>query len=279
MKDLKLYAQKILKWLGLYERLKASAIYSFYWQIADPSIIENRRKEIEFYRSLFGSWFRPGGLIFDVGANKGTKTEIFLELGAKVISIEPDEYNQEILRQRFLQYRMSNKPVIIIGKAVGDKNSIQKMWIEEPGSAKNTLSHKWADVLRNDDSRFGIKHEFGHEKEVEAVTLDYLIETNGLPFYIKIDVEGYEPHVLSGLHHMVPFLSFEINLPEFRIEGLECIKLLEKISGDGKFNYMINCFEGLILNEWIDQRQFENILESCKAQSIEVFWKTPHLRI
>ena len=45
-------------------------------------------------------------MIFDVGANVGDKTDVFLRLGARVVSIEPDEANQEVLRGKFLRYRV-----------------------------------------------------------------------------------------------------------------------------------------------------------------------------
>jgi hypothetical protein len=53
--------------------------------------------------------------------------------------VDPDEENQEALRQRFLKYRLTPKRVDIEDKAVSDAISIKTMWIDAPGSAMNTL--------------------------------------------------------------------------------------------------------------------------------------------
>lgn len=70
----------------------------------------------------------------------------------------------------------------------------------------------------------------------------------GQLFFVKIDVEGYEPHVLRGLRRLVPYLSFEVNLPEFKQEGLECVEQLANIAAAGRFNYAIDCGQGLVLD-------------------------------
>jgi hypothetical protein len=98
--------------------------------------------------------------------------------------------------------------------------------------------------------------------------------THGLPFFVKIDVEGYEPNVLRGMRRPVPYLSFEVNLPEFQPEGLECVELLARVDADGQFNYTPDCREGLALERWIDSGKFAQVLRTCSERSIEVFWKT-----
>lgn len=109
---------------------------------------------MEFYRKLLNG-FRSGDLIFDIGANHGSKVDFFLRLGARVVAVEPDEFNQGVLKRRFLDWRITPKPVTIVGKAVGDKVASQTMWIDAPGSAKNTLSSKWVETLRAYKERFG----------------------------------------------------------------------------------------------------------------------------
>ncbi|HEY4777799.1 MAG TPA: FkbM family methyltransferase [Candidatus Acidoferrales bacterium] len=264
--------QKLLTRAGIYERARSSWIYDFYWGLANKNIIDDRQSEVEFYRTLLDG-LREGHLIFDVGANRGYKTDIFLRLGAAVVAVEPDEACQEILKQKFLKYRFKKKRLVIVSRAVSDTSSTVAMWIDGPGSAMNTLSQKWAETLRDDD-RFGQRLSFGQRREVETVSIEQLIAAHGSPFFIKIDVEGHELNVLRGMQRPVPFLSFEVNLPDFRSEGLECIQVLERLARDGKFNYTADCRRGLVLKEWITGDEISSVLDSCKDESIEVFWKT-----
>ena len=106
---------------------------------------------------------------------------------------------------------------------------------------------------------------------VPVTTLDALIGKYGAPAFIKIDVEGHEPAVLRGLHRPVPYVSFEVNLPEFRSEGEECIELLGALA-PGEFNYVVNCQHGLRLQTWADKSQFLGTFARCAETSIEVFW-------
>jgi FkbM family methyltransferase len=273
VKTLKLQVQRILRALGVYQRLRASIVYDLYWRFADRSLLESRLKQIDFYRSVFSNW-RAGSLIFDIGANCGSKTSVFLSLGARVLAVEPDELNQTILKDMFLRYRLSKKPVVIVGKAISDQNGLETMWVDECGSAKNSFNKKWVESLRTNEDRFGKRLNFASKIEVETTTLDDLIRAYGVPFFVKIDVEGHEINVLRGMNRAVPYLSFEVNLPDFRPEGLECLEFLDRLEPAGRFNYVVDCKEGLVLREWLSSQEFACVLRECSQTSIEVFWKT-----
>ena len=189
MLQLKTHVQDVLKQVGIYQRLKASRVYDLYWNFVDRSVSAWVRNEVAFYRGLL-SGFRRGSLVFDVGANDGSKTAVFLRLGARVIAVEPDQTNQAILRDKFLRFRVTPQPVRIVDKALSEEVSTATMWINQPGSAKNTLSAKWVETLKQDKSRYGCRHNFGQSITVETITLDNLIAVHGVPFFIKIDVEG-----------------------------------------------------------------------------------------
>jgi FkbM family methyltransferase len=263
--------QSLLKQAGLYERLKGSWLYDAYWRVADRWIVEQRRQELDFFRNTLVG-LQKNDLIFDIGANRGVKTGIFVELGARVIAVDPDMSNQRTLTERFLAYRLRKKPVVVVGKAVSDRNGHETFWVSEPGFDMNTLSPKWAETLGKDPARFGRTFEFREKREVETVTLEQIISTYGRPFYIKIDVEGYELNVLTGLQTFVPYLSFEVNLPDFRREGQHCIDRLREIAPDGLFN----CAAGpeLMFSEWMPYNKFVTAFAEIKQPSVEVFWRT-----
>lgn len=271
---LKRQVQALLKRAGLYQRLKSSRLYDFYWSFANPQLLTDRAKEVGFYRTTLAE-FQKGGLIFDIGANDGYKTDVFLRLGAGVVAVEPDPTNQQVLQQKFLDNRLVRRPVSIEGKAVSDRVATMTMWIDAPGSALNTLNAKWVDSLRNSETHAGKRLEFAGEIQVETTTLEALISRHGSPFYIKIDVEGHEPEVLRGLKCPVPYLSCEVILPEFKAEGLACIQLLNQITADGEFNYAVDCRRGLAFKQWMPAGEFIRAFEACSDYAIEIFWRTP----
>jgi FkbM family methyltransferase len=273
---LKVCAQAALKRVGLYHRLWSSRSYDLYWRIVNRRVLDDRAKEIEFYRGVLKG-LRRGALVFDVGANAGQKTDVFLRLGARVIAIEPDEQNQVVLREKFLRLRRTPMPVTVVGSAVSDRKGVEMMWIEKAGSALNTLNRKWADILRESAGRVGQQLDSGcftQRRMVETTTLDEMIRRYGHPFYVKIDVEGHEARVLRGLLRPVPYLSCEVNLPEFLEEGVECVRLLGELSEHGEFNYAADCQRGMVLREWLDTEAFSNVLRRCEERSIEMFWRT-----
>lgn len=270
---IKSFLQKLLRSAGLYHRLRGSIWYDLYWCIADRAVLRARANEVTFFRKILGE-LQPGTLIFDIGANLGHKTDIFLRMGARVIAVDPDTTNRMILQERFLDWRLRAKSVTIVAKAVSDSNGLRTFWVDQPGSAKNTLTPKWVDALRKDSSRFGERLTFSKQYQVESITLDSLIATYGTPAFIKIDVEGHEPEVLRGLHQAVPGVSFEVNLPEFKSEAIECVSLLAALDPQGRFNFTSDCEIGLQHNEWLTRDAFLASLDRCTAPSIEVLWRS-----
>ena len=252
-----------------------SKIYDLCRDLAGGQWTAAREEEISFYRNLL-TGMRPGDLIFDVGANVGMKTDVFLRLGARVVAIEPDETNQSILRESFLRFRFVRKPVVIVDRAVSDEDTVATMWIDGPGSAVNTLSAKWADTLRENKARHVCGHcglDFTQRKTVKTTTLESLIAEYGLPIFVKIDVEGHELSVIRGLRRPIPHLSFEVNLPEFRSEAVGCVELLADLAPNGRFSCALNKGRPLTLDQWLDADEFIAYLEKCTEGCIEVFWK------
>jgi hypothetical protein len=77
------------------------------------------------------------------------------------------------------------------------------------------------------------------------------------------------------MREQVRYLSFEVNLPEFRAEGMQCIDLLRQLLAVGEFNFMTDCHSGLALDAWLPYSDFRSAFEQIREKSVEVFWRTP----
>ena len=173
-------------------------------------------------------------LIFDIGANGGSKAIIFSYLADQIISVEPSPGAVQILRQRF--ERRPN--VVVVESGVGAQAGAAEFYMFDDADACNTFSLKWKDSL-SASAAAEIRSQKDVKKtiDVSIVTLDKLIGRYGVPDYIKIDVEGYELNVIKGLSTSVPIVSFECNLPEFEAETIECISRLTRLLSGARFNY------------------------------------------
>jgi FkbM family methyltransferase len=258
----------LLNTVGLYKYLKYSSLYSLYWRILNPAVLEAKRGEERFYRSLFGE-FDGSTVVFDIGANRGHATAIFLALGARVVAVEPDRENARLLRWRF-----KRKPVEVVESAVTDRRGSADFFVTFDGSAKNTLSTKWKETLESPAaSRFGEVCDFKKAYSVATTTLDELISVYGVPAFIKIDVEGSEFQVLKGLRTKVPMIQFEVNLPEFEREGLEALRKLKDLDGAVLCNYSGPGGHALALSSWVDAGELAELIRGRTMRFMDVFAK------
>jgi FkbM family methyltransferase len=213
-------------WLGL---LRSLAIYH------NPVRTGPLRR---FYRDVL----RPGDLVFDVGAHVGTRARAMRAAGARVVALEP-----QAPFSRFLRLTLP-RDIRLVEAAAGPVETVAEMAVSSLHPTVSSLKAGFAEEA-------GAAPGFGHVRwdrtqRVQVTTLDRLIAEEGLPRYIKIDVEGFELDVLAGLSQPVEMISVEYlpGLPDLTLEVIARLMAL----GSYRFN-AVEGEEGRFL--WDDWRE------------------------
>jgi FkbM family methyltransferase len=196
-------AKTALRNLGIFP--VARSLYRF----VNSPIQKQKAKEIAFYRALLP----PGSLCFDAGANLGQRTEIFLACDCRVVAIEPNPLCRDTLHWQFAGR------CVLEYSAVGPCDSTVTLYCHGTDGTAST-DPKW------DQSLFGPRPLTPFI--VPQTTLDDLIRRHGAPYFVNIDIEGFEVEALKGLTHSVPLLSFEFHSHQLD-RAKQCLSLLGRL--------------------------------------------------
>lgn len=157
-------------------------------------------------------------LIYDIGAHKAEDTRYYLGRGFKVVAIDADPNlvarNTQLFRDEvaaglvtFLNYAISNK----------DNDTII-LYLNED-SIRNS-------VIKEFGTRFGKAKE---EIKVPTMKMATLMNTYGIPYYCKIDIEGMDAIAVKSMAG-VP------EIPKFMSVEAECKVPEELLNEDGIFD-------------------------------------------
>jgi FkbM family methyltransferase len=219
-------------------------------------------------RAFYFSLVPKGALVFDIGANVGTMTTIFASLGAQVVAIEP---NSDCARH--IELATSRDVVEVLQAAVGERNGLAELEISDRKDKMSSLSREWREAVSKGNRDYvGM---WNRKVTVPMITLDSLVQRYKLPFYIKIDVEGYEEQVLKALSRCPPLLSFEFN----RMFLEPALRVLDNSIFDGaSFNYTLVDPIRFELQNWVEREELKESIRNLKNTSGlgDVFVRNPN---
>lgn len=215
--------------------------------------VHKKQRMLSFYSEILN----PGDICFDVGANVGDYTEVFLDIGASVVAIEPQP---ECARELYTRYgKRSN--LTIVRRALGSHEGIGKMLVGST-SVVSSMSVEWVRSVKNSCRFPDVK--WIRSEEVLVSTLDELIAVYGTPAFVKIDVEGFEFEVLQGLSRPVNTISFEFT-PEFMDHAIKCVQYLAALD-KFRFNYCVGESMRFALPRRVDAHEMCEFLASLKNE-------------
>jgi FkbM family methyltransferase len=207
------------------------------------------RRLVHFYGQFLG----PGDLAFDLGAHVGSRVRAWRKLGALVVAVEPQPDCLRVLRLFFGR----DRGVTIVPVAVGAQRGTARLAMSTRTPTVSSVSPGWIKSVTVDRSFVRVRWEIS--VEVEVRTLDELVATHGEPAFCKIDVEGFEVEVLTGLSRPLRGLSFEY-LPPAHDSALQALDRVQRL-GDYEFNYSPVETMQMASERWLDAAELVGLLE------------------
>jgi FkbM family methyltransferase len=209
---------------------------------------------------LMSPFLRPGQTIIDAGANVGYTTRFFAQAvgqTGKVHAFEPNPLIYPLLTQNVASLKQVNIYNLGLSSSNGDLplflagNNHGVACFSEKYPAMH-LAYRDGETMRTVDAKVVIGDQFLKRKGIDRVDA------------IKIDVEGWELNVLSGLAQTISASHDLILFCEFNPRAQEC-------AGRGPAE----------LIDWLMNRQFslahpwEGHLRSLSVESLESFITNP----
>ena len=190
-------------------------------------------------------------LVYDIGMNDGDDTAYYLSLGYNVVAVEaiPDLVLKA--EKRFKHFIESGR-LKIVNVGIAEKDGLVNFYVNKYDSGWSSFHLH----LANRGNR-------GYDViEIETKSLNQVISEYGTPYYVKVDIEGYDIVALNSLFackEKPMYLSVEL----YDLNG---IKLLEQL---GYKNFKIidqQSFLPLELPETFEYYTFKklNVFKSSK---------------
>lgn len=171
-------------------------------------------------------------LIYDIGMHKGEDTIHYLKSGFNVLGVEANPILVDEAKLKFKKYIDDGK-LTILNIGIAKEKGILPFY-------KNSRLTEWSSF----DYDLGTRNNTTCETvNVPCITTDELLTEYGVPFYFKVDIEGFDLICISSIP--------KENLPKYiscEASDIECLNVLKE-KGYTKFKIIsqLNNFKALNL--------------------------------
>jgi FkbM family methyltransferase len=245
----------LMRFIGLKRLLPASVRGRF----RDSWMRMLSRERLARERRLYRNFISPHDLVFDIGANVGEKTAVFLSLGARVVAVEPNPSCVDEIRKCCAEAIRDSRLTIEQVLATHDGRTME-LTVFHDESAIASGSADFVNYARRSGA------ELAHKITAASTTLDQLIGRHGSPCFIKIDVEGMDAEVLQGLSTKPKFLTFEYHTAPTLLENaLQCFLEVERL-GFREANLTSMVESNLLYKDWMNLKEAISEIENLAQE-------------
>jgi len=141
-----------------------------------------------------------GELIFDIGMHNGDDTRYYLANGYRVVAVDANPSLCDAARKRFAK-EISTGQLSILNVGIAETEGEEDFWVSSTTECSSfdhsmaTRENKRADCIK-----------------VKTIPFRRLLEEEGTPYFLKIDIEGSDGLCINDLaltESRPPYLSFE----------------------------------------------------------------------
>ena len=138
--------------------------------------------------------------VFDIGLFNGLDTAYYLELGFKVVAVEANPTLIERAKVRFSE-RFENGRLVLLNGAISDADGQVELIVSGDDVGSSSILPTHVQTIQPIGAY-----------TVPSIRFPSLIDKHGVPYFLKIDIEGSDRHCILPLTTKVApkFLSYEI---------------------------------------------------------------------
>jgi FkbM family methyltransferase len=198
-------------------------------------------------------------LVYDVGLHRGEDTDFYLRKGYRVIGIEAHPGLVANAAIRF-QEAITDGRLHIVSGAIAPKSAGNKLnfYANRDQSVWGTIIPEWKS--RND--RLGSPSD---QISVNRIEIIELYRTYGIPFYLKVDIEGVDCFVLEQLRAFEDRPQY-VSLESEKIDFGQLTAEMELLKGLGYGKFQVVQQETIpgtkIVSATLDGEGFEYVFEA-----------------
>jgi len=127
-------------------------------------------------------------LVFDIGMHIGQDTAHYLRSGYDVIAVEASPIMAEAGKARFAKEVEAGR-LVILNVGISDRKGKLPFYV-------NKKISEWSSF----DLSLGSRNNTAYDTmPIDCITMSDLLKEYGIPYYVKVDIEGYDFYVIEGL--------------------------------------------------------------------------------